>query len=236
MRCKSMAFAIVAACSMLTATLAEIAAAEEQWGDLMGEFIYDGEPPTANMIAVNLPGVAPFPDESLIVDKKTGAIANVVVHLQATANKPVRPIHPDYEEVALANPDAILNVLATGFDPHILLMRNTQSIVVKNKTAFGVDVKIDSIRNQSKNLALAAGQSDFFNLEAEPFPLKVGSNIQPWYGGYVVVQDHPYMAKSGKDGRFEIKNLPVGTWTFHIGTRSREICKWSNEVAKKRSG
>jgi hypothetical protein len=28
--------------------------------------------------------------------------------------------------------------------------------------------------------------------------------------GYVVIRDNPYFAVTGKDGTFEIKNLPVG--------------------------
>jgi hypothetical protein len=34
--------------------------------------------------------------------------------------------------------------------------------------------------------------------------------------GYMLIQDHPYMAVSDKDGKFEIKNLPVGEWTFIV--------------------
>lgn len=33
---------------------------------------------------------------------------------------------------------------------------------------------------------------------------------------YVIIQDHPYMAVTDADGRFEIKNIPAGEWTFQF--------------------
>lgn len=35
-----------------------------------------------------------------------------------------------------------------------------------------------------------------------------------WMSGYLLVLDHPYMAVSDKQGKLQIKNLPVGTHTF----------------------
>jgi hypothetical protein len=34
--------------------------------------------------------------------------------------------------------------------------------------------------------------------------------------GYVIVQDHPYMAVSDEAGNFEIKNIPAGKHSFAI--------------------
>ena len=33
---------------------------------------------------------------------------------------------------------------------------------------------------------------------------------------YVFVQDHPYVAFSGKDGKFTLANLPIGNWTLRF--------------------
>ena len=46
---------------------------------------------------------------------------------------------------------------------------------------------------------------------AEPVPASVACNIHPWMKGWLVVPPTPYVAVSGKDGKFELKNLPVGT-------------------------
>jgi hypothetical protein len=48
----------------------------------------------------------------------------------------------------------------------------------------------------------------------EMHPVNCNCNIHPWMKGYLIVQDHPYVAVSGKDGTFAIKSLPAGKWTF----------------------
>lgn len=197
------------------AALAEDAAADQQWGDLCGELIYDGTPPQPAMIRPR--GLAPIPDESLVVDAKTGAIANVVVYLRATADKPVRPIHPDFEKVDVTNSDVKLDVLAAKFDPHVLLMRTSQTLAVQNNAGVGVDMKVNPIRNPRQRQLIEAGKTVWFNFpQAEYVPCKISSATHPWFDGYVVVQDHPYMAKTDAKGRFEIKNLPIGKWTFQF--------------------
>src|SRR5579864_7161076 len=39
-------------------------------------------------------------------------------------------------------------------------------------------------------------------------------NVHPEMSGYVVVVPTPYFAVTGKDGEFEIKNVPAGTYTL----------------------
>jgi hypothetical protein len=33
---------------------------------------------------------------------------------------------------------------------------------------------------------------------------------------WLMIRSDPYVAKSDRDGRFEIKYLPAGTWTFQV--------------------
>ena len=44
--------------------------------------------------------------------------------------------------------------------------------------------------------------------------MPVNCNIHPWMQAHILIQDHPYMAVSGEDGTFEIKNLPAGKQNF----------------------
>ena len=53
----------------------------------------------------------------------------------------------------------------------------------------------------------------FDKTEADPVA-RSSCNIHPWMNAYVLVRDNPYMAVSGEDGTFEIKNVPAGKQEF----------------------
>jgi hypothetical protein len=56
----------------------------------------------------------------------------------------------------------------------------------------------------------------------------VKCNIHSWMHQFIGVLDHPYFAVSNKDGTFEIRNLPAGTYTLAVwqeklGTQQQQI-------------
>jgi hypothetical protein len=53
-------------------------------------------------------------------------------------------------------------------------------------------------------------------------------DVHGWMNAYVGVLDHPYFAVSDKDGKFDIKNLPAGTYTIEawhekLGTMTQSV-------------
>lgn len=50
----------------------------------------------------------------------------------------------------------------------------------------------------------------------ERTPVAMKCDYHGWEGGYVLLRDSPYMAKTDDDGEFEIANLPYGTHTFRL--------------------
>ena len=65
--------------------------------------------------------------------------------------------------------------------------------------------------NASFNILIPAnGAQTVTNLtKAERTPFEGKCSIHPWMNGWIVLQDGPFAALSGDDGRFEIKGLPV---------------------------
>jgi len=190
--------------------LAASAASAAELATLTGRFVYDGKAPApVKLNADKDPQVCaahPLFDESLLVDEK-GGIANGIIMLK-TKNVPVAP---SYE--ATANAKVELDNKNCRFEPHVAVVRTTQTLQLKNSDPIGHNSKIDPFNNPGINPILAAGGEPIeqkFTLE-EALPVKVGCNIHPWMGAWLVVRKDPYAAVSDKTGKFEIKDLPAGT-------------------------
>jgi plastocyanin len=181
----------------------------------MGRFLLDGPVPTLPAVAhdkdVEFCGPS-SPDQELLVGKD-GGIGNVVVTLvlKPGASKP--PIHPSLEKPA----DKVeLDNRKCLFEPHICVVRAGQTLVLKNSDAVGHNVNASGlIANAPFNDLLAACNSIEKKItKAEKLPALVQCSIHRWMTGYLVVRDDPYVAVSGTDGSFAIKNLPAGKWTL----------------------
>ena len=217
-------------CLMLFACAGALADdAEPQWGHLKGRVVLEGDVPMARLLVGPVGGkngIRNIPDESLVVDKTTKGIANVVVYLQ---KKPVA-IHPDLRE----SKDRTVKFQAVGgrFVPHVLLVRTDQKIEISSPDPFAYNVHEYPIKNVQHGYVVTPGNDSVRELKfAERLPLTVRCDIHPWMQAWWVVLDHPYAAVTGKDGSFEIKNLPVGEHDFSVWQEQAGYIR-PNEKAK----
>src|SRR5204863_406326 len=70
-------------------------------------------------------------------------------------------------------------------------------------------------------------------LVSEPFPLLIDSPLHQWMSGRVGVFDHPYFALTDKDGRFEIKQAPVGKFRIYV---QHERAGWLHQKTGEKLG
>jgi len=160
-------------------------------------------------------------DEAVVVGKD-GSLANVVVYLRT--KKP--DISPDYEKTA--KDEVVLDNKECRFNPHVSVLRTSQTLLVKNSDKFGHNTKLDPLQNAPSNVLLPAGQESKATLAMEEsLPVKVGCNIHPWMGGWVLVRSDPYAAVSADDGKFTIKALPAG--------KELEFQLWQERAATSRT-
>jgi hypothetical protein len=186
------------------------AARAAEWGTLTGKFVYDGKAPTPAKIEPTkdpeVCGKHPLVDEGLLVDP-SGGLANVVVMCK-TKNVPV---NPEYDKTAAD--DVVLDNKNCRFEPHVGVIRTSQSLLLKNSDPTGHNSNVTPLTNAGLNPVLAAGGEPVkhaFQTE-EGLPVKVGCNIHPWMGAWLVVRKDPYAAVSDPSGKFTIKDLPAGT-------------------------
>lgn len=200
---------LVIACGWLCAL--SVAAAGDRWGDLRGRVIIEGTPPKLKPLAV-LPGVGAVPDESLLVDGKTGGLQNVVIFLRRAP----QTIHPELVKPQQAEVEC--RIAATRFQPHVQLARTGQKVQIRRFDANACAVSGRPIKNIGFDFLLAPGEDlatvEFAN--AEPLPIEIRAACHPWMKAYWMVVDHPYAAITAPDGSFAIENLPSGTHEFRI--------------------
>ncbi|MCP4193245.1 MAG: hypothetical protein GY768_21755 [Planctomycetaceae bacterium] len=192
---------------------------QAQWGTLTGQFIYDGKAPTPQPAKINkdvaVCGKHKLVNEDLVVNPDNGGIQNIVLFLYVKRGKKAPQPHPDY--AATANNEVVLDNSNCRFEPHVALLRTTQTLVVGNKDTVGHNTKVDVLKNIPINPIVPASKSikQKFPKE-ERLPALVSCSIHPWMSARVLIRESPYMAVTDKDGKFSIKDLPVGKHTFQV--------------------
>jgi plastocyanin len=207
---KSKARAITGLAALSIALAAGLGRADaEQWGGLKGRFVFDGPIPKPKAIAGLPPGCGnQVFEEDLVVDPN-GGLANVMIYVKGKVK-----VHPDYDKTADAT--VVLDNKGCRFNPHVQGVRVGQTLQIKNSDPVAHNTNIVG-RNLQMNPLIAAGTASDQKIEApETLPAMVSCNIHPWMKGRILVRSNPYFAISGKDGSFEIKNLPAGDLDFIV--------------------
>ena len=159
---------------------------------------------------------APLASSKIEVNAKNLGVKNVMIWLRPddtdrTKTFPIGKIHPD-----LAKPKSVEHVIdqpTCQFEPRITVAREGDTLVVKNSAGIGHNVNYSS-DEESFNLNLPTKTEKKLDkpLKAQRSIIGVACNVHPWMEGKVRVFDHPYFAITDKDGKFEIKDAPVGKW------------------------
>ena len=124
--------------------------ADQQWGDLVGRIVLKGDPPAVNELPVTIDENSfskPILDESLVVDAGNRGIANVLVYLREKQSSQ-SPAHPSYEKTAKAKVQ--LKMVDGRFEPHVMLLRTTQTMLHVTHHTVGYHPRIGFLRNPPK--------------------------------------------------------------------------------------
>lgn len=148
-------------------------------------------------------GAEPFKEETVVADE-SGHLQNVIVFLE---DPPPSPRAREF-------PPIVLDQVNCRYVPHVVALRTRQPLHVTSSDPTLHNVHGMSTANVPFNFALVApGQSrDLSFLQPELFPVRC--DVHPWMKAYVQIFTHPFFAVTDKNGHFEIRNVPPGTYTL----------------------
>jgi hypothetical protein len=198
--------------------LAALNVRAEGWGTLKGQVVWDGDVPQPVTLTVNKDEAhclskGPILKEENVVNPRNKGVRWTVVYLMSEEgfNKDV-PIHPSLKDIK--KPVVEIDQPCCKFEPHILALREGQTLVVKNSAPVAHNVNITGgVKGPNQNqIVPPGGQLRVEEIAARPLPINVACNIHGWMGGKVFVLKNPYFAVTDEDGKFEIKNAPAGNY------------------------
>ena len=145
--------------------------------------------------------------QEAVVTSADGGLANVFVSVQGTFPRtqvPTAPVTP----VAIDQRGCI-------YTPRMIGARVGQTLQVRNSDQLLHNVHSLSASGNGFNVGQPmAGMVYQFKLKDAEIMLRLKCDLHRWMTSYIGVVDHPYFAVSGGEGTFEIKEVPVGTYSL----------------------
>jgi plastocyanin len=200
-------------------------------GDVTGVVTFDGTAPANAPIKMNADPVCvkanttPQTQETYVVTD--GKLANVFVYVKDglgnyVYDMPTDPVTIDQKECR--------------YHPHVFGARVGQKLLIKNSDPTLHNIHALPKENKEFNVAepvQGMTQEHVFTTKEVMVPFKC--EVHGWMNAYAGVLDHPYYAVTDKDGKFELKTLPPGTYTIEawhekLGTQEQKVTLGQKET------
>jgi hypothetical protein len=221
-----------------TGELTELA--PKEWGTLSGTVTYDGTPPTPVKIDMskNKDSVLCHQGaeereqiEQTWLVSKDGGVSDVVIYLRAPKGKYLK-VHDSYKNpkdkfVVLRQPHCafkphILAYWASSYDPETKEQKPSgMKLKIINDASFNHNTKWagdPDTQEPGGNVTLPPGKETTVAFNADlKTPIGFECNIHTWMKAKCWALDTPYCARTDKDGKFKIENVPAGVELYVVG-------------------
>jgi plastocyanin len=197
---------------------------ESQAGRLAGRVLIAGQPPQGQAVKMHsdpvcerAEGTAGAVDPVAVQD---GGLDNVFVYVKDGLGNyyfdtPTEPMKIDQK--------------GCRYLPTVFGVRVGQRVEFSNSDPTAHNVHAVGDANRGFNFTQRmAGMRDTRTFNAREVMVHVKCDIHSWMNAYAGVLDHPYFAVTSNGGRFELKNVPPGTYTFEawhatLGTQAQQV-------------
>lgn len=190
-----------------------------------GTINYDGAVPTLRPVTMDA--------DPQCAQKHQGPVQNEVLLLgdgntMGNVFVKVKSGLPEKQWPAPSEP-AVIDQEGCIYQPHVMGVMAGQPLVFLNSDELLHNVHGLPEENREFNLGMPATVEEQRVTLEQPEPLfPVKCDVHPWMQSYVAVMSHPYFDVTAEDGRFEIRNLPAGTyeieaWHERLGTQTATV-------------
>lgn len=193
-------------------------------GSVTGTIKYDGAVPNfkeikmdADPVCMTLHNQAVYPQTLVLGDGQT--MGNVFVYVK---NAPAG----DYPAPADV---VVVDQKGCNYDPHVVGLRVGQKMKILNPDGTLHNVHAMSKINPEFNMAMPKFRTEVEKTFDKPeFMFAMKCDVHPWMIAWVSVLSNPFFAVTKADGKFEIKDLPAGTyqieaWHEKLGTKTATV-------------
>jgi plastocyanin len=161
-----------------------------------------------------------------IVTDGAGGLENVIIFVSGGLEG--RTFDPPQEHAVMVQKGCM-------YQPHVLAMRANQKLEVVNADSTTHNIHPNPSNNREWNKTQPPGLPLEETFAREEIAIPVKCNVHPWMRSYIAVLKHPYFAVTGRDGSFELKNLPPGSYTIEawhekLGTMIQKITIGESET------
>jgi plastocyanin len=201
-------------------------------GSVTGTVTLEGKPPALRPINMSAEPYCQkahsspvIPPEVVTGDK--GQLADVVVYVKENL--------PDYSFETPKTP-VLLDQKGCMYDPHVIAAMAGQTIDVRNndQTTHNIHPMPKDNREWNKSQPPGAAPIEDSFARAE-LAIPVKCNVHPWMKSYIFIFKHPYYAVTTKDGKFDLKNLPPGTYTIEAWQEKYGVMDQTVTIGPKES-
>ena len=196
-------------CVFLVILLMTLAA---QAGTIRGTIDYEGPIPRLKPIKMDADPIChakhegPVASESLVLGEG-----------QTMANVFVRVKNPKKKIYETPNEPVVLSQKGCIYSPHVFGVMVDQPVKFLNEDGTLHNVHAMCKTNKEFNMAMPKFRkvaTRTFTEAEDMFLIKC--DVHPWMGAWISVMTHPFFATTGKEGTYEIKDLPPGEYEIEV--------------------
>lgn len=191
-------------------------------GTIAGKVTFAGAIPAKQKLQitkdVNVCGKEPHYKEDLVVSGDK-SLANVVVSIADISKG---------KSIDTMGDSFVMDQNGCVFKPHVTMLPAGVPCTILNSDGILHNIHTYSEKNPPINVAQPGFKKRMSQTFDEPEIIRVACDVHNWMCAYIVVTGHPYYAKTDANGKFELSNVPAGTYTVEywhetLGKQTAEV-------------